>query len=134
MIKKYLAIVIISLLIFAAGAPPVSAQTAAGKNPAKVEKIKSSVRKRDINKKERVSVKMLNGTKIKGYISQAGEDSFTVTDDRSGQSTVIAYNEAEKVGSSGLSKGAKIAIGISAAAAGTLIVLYAAFQNAIKDN
>lgn len=134
MIKKYLAIVITGLLIFAADTALVSAQTAASKNSAKVERIKSSVRKRDINKKERVSVKLLNGTKIKGYISQAGEDSFTVTDDGSGQSTVIAYNEAEKVGSSGLSKGAKIAIGISAAAAATLTVLYVAFQNAIKDN
>ena len=77
---------------------------------------------------------MLNGTKMKGYISQAEEDSFTLTDSKTKQSTIIAYGDAAQVKDSGLSKGAKIAIGVGIASAATLTVLYIAFQNAIKDN
>jgi len=57
------------------------------------------------------------------YLSRAGR-----------QSTVLAYRDIAKVGSSGLSKGAKIAIGVGIAAGATLIILYVAFQNAIRDN
>jgi len=98
------------------------------------KKSKKSILKRGTGEKQRISVKMLNGTKMKGYINQAGEDSFTLTDSNTRQSTVLAYRDIAKVGSSGLSKGAKIAIGVGIAAGATLIILYVAFQNAIRDN
>jgi hypothetical protein len=134
MIKKYLSILLVGFLIFSADSMFISAQTKAPDNSSKVGKIKSSVFKRGAGGKERVSVKMLSGTKLNGYINQAGEDSFTLKDSKTGESTVVAYRDVAKVGSSGLSKGAKIALGVSIAAAATLIVLYVAFQNAIKDN
>src|SRR5688572_17344729 len=107
MIRKYLLVMIIGLLIFSSNsALVVSAQTTPGNNDSKVEKVKSSVMKRGASGKKRVLVKMLNGTKLNGYITQAGEDSFTLTDSNTKQPTVIAYRDVEKVGSSGLSKGA----------------------------
>jgi sRNA-binding regulator protein Hfq len=120
--------------MFSADSIFISAQTNAPDDASKVGKIKSSVLKRGTDGKRRVSVKMLNGTKLNGYINQAGEDSFTLKDSKTGQSTVVAYRDVAKVGSSCLSKGAKIALGVSIAAAATLTVLYVAFQNAIKDN
>ncbi len=134
MMKKFFSIGLIGLLIFFAASAFVSAQTNAANNTANAEKIKKSILKRGAGEKQRISVKMLNGTKMKGYINQTGEDSFTLTDSTTKQSTVLAYRDIEEVGSSGLSKGAKIAIGVSIAAAATLIVLYVAFQNAIRNN
>jgi sRNA-binding regulator protein Hfq len=134
MMKKFLSIGLTGLLIFFADSAFVSAQTNAANNKTHVEKIKKSILKRGTGEKQRISVKMLNGTKMKGYINQAGEDSFTLTDSNTSQSTVLAYRDIAKVGSSGLSKGAKIALGVGIASAATLIVLYVAFQNAIRDN
>jgi hypothetical protein len=134
MIRKYLSIMIIGLLIFSADSMLISAQTISGKDDSKAEKVKSSVMKRGAGGKKRVLVKMLNGTKLNGYITQAGEDSFTLTDSTTRQPTVIAYRDVEKVGSSGLSKGAKIAIGVGAAAAVTFTILFAAFLQAAKNS
>ncbi len=134
MMKKFLSIGFIGLLIFFADSACVSAQTNAANNKTNVEKIKKSILKRGTGEKQHISVKMLDGTKMKGYINQTGEDSFTLTDSNARQSTVLAYRDIAKVGSSGLSKGAKIALGVGIASAATLIVLYVAFQNAIRDN
>ena len=130
MIKKYLSIVLIGLLVFSANASLIFAQT----NTADAEKIKADVMKRGTNEKKSVRVKMLNGTKLKGYISQIGEDSFTLTDSKTKQPTVIAYRDAAKVEGRGLAGGAKIGIIVAAAAGATLLVLYIAFQNAIRNN
>ncbi len=134
MMNKFLSIGLIRLLIIFADSPFVLAQRNAANDNTNVEEIKKSILKRGTGEKQRISVKMLNGTKMKGYINQAGEDSFTLTDSNTRQSTVLAYRDIAKVGSSGLSKGAKIAIGVGIAAGATLIILYVAFQNAIRDN
>ena len=130
MIKQYLTIVLIGLLAFSANTSLIFAQN----KTADAEKIKADVMKRGTNEKKSVRVKMLNGTKLKGYISQIGEDSFTLTDLKTKQPTVIAYRDAAKVEGRGLAGGARIGIIVAAAAGATLLVLYVAFQNAIRDN
>ncbi len=63
----------------------------------------------------RVSVKLREGKKLKGYISQAGEDSFVITDSKTGSTTSIAYAEvAEVKRKKGLSTGKAILIGVGA--------------------
>jgi len=134
MIKRYLSIVLVGLLVFSANSALIFAQTKTDANVSNVEKVKADVMKRGTGEKKRVRVKMLDGTKMKGYISQAGEDSFTLTNSKTQQSTVIAYRDTERVEGRGLAGGAKIGIIVGVAAAVTLTVLYIAFQNAIKDN
>ncbi|MBA3694116.1 MAG: hypothetical protein H0W77_11880 [Acidobacteria bacterium] len=134
MIKKYLSIFLVGLLLFSADSALILAQTKTDNNASNVEKIKANVLERGTGEKKRVRVKMLDGTKMKGYISQAGEDSFTLTDSKTKQTTVIAYRDAARVEDRGLAGGAKIGIWVGVAAAATLIVLYIAFQNAIRDN
>ncbi|HEY1403122.1 MAG TPA: hypothetical protein VGB05_03220, partial [Pyrinomonadaceae bacterium] len=75
-----------------------------------------------VGERARVEVKLRDDTKLKGYISAAGADTFTVTDARTGASTVVAYNDVlgvKKVGN-GLSTMTKVIIG-GAAAAGVII-------------
>jgi len=134
MVKKCLSIALIALLTLAANSAFVLAQTNPNNSTSNGEKIKADVLKRGTGVKKIVTVKMLNGAKIKGYISQTGADSFTLTDSETGQTNTVAYRDAAQIKGGGLSKGAKIAIGVGIAAAATLTVLYIAFQNAIKDN
>lgn len=129
MLKKYLAIVLVGLLVFGANTSYVFAQT---NNNA--EKIKAAVLKRGTSEKKTVRVKMLNGTKMKGYISQIGEDSFTFTFSKNRQQTVIPYSDVARVEGRGLAGGARVGIIVAAAVGATLLVLYIAFQNATRDN
>jgi len=73
---------------------------------------------------------MLNGSELKGYISQAGEDSFELTDSKTKQSNSIFYRDVKKVGGNGLSKTAIISLGaVGAAAAVVLYVVLAPICN-----
>jgi hypothetical protein len=120
MIKKYLSFALICLLLVTADFSFVSAQT---KTDSSADKIKTKVMERGTGEKKRVEVKMSDGTKLKGYISQAGEDSFTLTDSKTKQTTVIAYRDVKKVKNS-WSKGDKITLAIvgGAAAVGAIIL------------
>ena len=67
-------------------------------------------------------MEILNGTELKGYISQTGDESFELTDSKTKQVTSIAYRDVAQVKGSGLSKGAKIGIGIAIGAAAAIIL------------
>ena len=131
MFIKYFASFIVVILMINGGSLFLYAQTNADKN---AEKVKAAVLKRGTSEKKSVRVKMLNGTKMKGYISQIGDDSFTLTDSKTKQPKVIAYRDTAKVEGRGLAGGAKVGIIVAAAAGATLIILYVAFQNAIRNN
>jgi len=130
MFKKCLSLVFIGLLMFAANLQIISAQTNLGNS---VEKVKTAVVRRSTGEKSKVVVKMKDGTKIKGYISQTEEDSFDLTDSKTKQTTAVAYRDVAQVKKQGLSKGAKIALGIGIAAAVTVVVLGVAISNAADD-
>jgi len=129
MFKRYLSTVLVGLLVFGANTSYIFAQT---NNNA--EKIKAAVLKRGTSEKKTVRVKMLNGSKLKGYISQIGEDSFTLTFSKTKQQTVIAYSDVERVEGRGLAGGARVGIIVAAAIGAGLLVLYIAFENATRNN
>lgn len=129
MLNRYLSIVLVGLLVFGANTSFVFAQT-----DNNTEKIKAVVAKRGVNEKKRIRVKMLNGVKMKGYISRIDDDSFTLAISKTKQPVVIAYRDVSKIESGGLSGGARIGIIAAAAAGGTILVLYLAFQHAIRNN
>jgi hypothetical protein len=130
MFKKCLSLVLVGLLMFAANLQIISAQS---NTDNAVEKMKTGVFRRGTGEKSKVVVKMKDGTKMKGYISQTGEDSFDLTDSKTKQPTAVAYRDVAQVKKQGLSKGAKIALGIGIAAAVTVVVLGVAINNA-ADN
>jgi len=120
MFKKYLSVMFIGLMLFTANLQIISAQTNTD-NPG--EKIKTDVFRRGTGEKSKVVVKMKDGTKLKGYISQTGEDSFNLTDSKTKQTNAVAYRDVAQVKKQGWSKGAKIALGIGIAAAVTVAVI-----------
>lgn len=97
MIKKCLCFAFICLLLVTANFSVISAQTKTDNTASSIDKIKTNVRKRGMGENKRVEVRMVDGTKMKGYISQAGEDSFTLTESKTNLTSVIAYRDVAKV-------------------------------------
>jgi hypothetical protein len=65
---------------------------------------------------------MMNGSELKGYISQVSENSFELTDSKTKQSRSIFYKDVRKVRGNRLSKTAIISLEVVGAVAA--IVLY----------
>lgn len=128
MIKKCLSLTLCCLLLVTANSSFVSAQTGTGNNASSIAKIKADVAKRGMYERQLVVVKKLDGTKLKGYITQKGDDSFTLTDSKTKQSTIIPYSDVAQVKKplSG-DKVALIIIG-SAAAVGAIVLGSLLFQ------
>ncbi len=127
MLKKFLSLTLIGLMLYAANLQIISAQTNSDNS---VEKIKADVFRRGTGEKSKVVVKLKDGTKLKGYISQAGEDSFDLTDFKTKQTSAVTYRDVAQVKKQGLSKGAKIAIGVGIGAAVAVVVIGAMVANA----
>ena len=130
MFERCLSLIFIGSLAFAANLQIISAQTNADNA---VEKIKADVLKRGTGEKSKVVVKMKDGTKLKGYISQTGADSFSLTDSKTRQTNAVAYRDIAEVKKQGWSKGAKIALGVGIAAAVTVVVIGVAIGKALND-
>jgi hypothetical protein len=47
--------------------------------------------------KAKVTVKLKDNTKLKGYISDASSDSFTLADAKSGQTRTLSYQDVTEV-------------------------------------
>jgi hypothetical protein len=126
MIKKCLSFSLICLLLVTASPLFISAQTRTDNTDLTIAKVKTAVQKRGIGENKRVEVKMLNGTQLKGYVSQANEDSFTLVDAKTKQPSSIAYRDVAKV-SNRMSKGDKIALGILGGAVAVVGVVLGSF-------
>lgn len=96
MFRTLLSLVLVGLLIQGLNATPVRA--AQGNNDDKaVEKVKLKVAKLGTGDKTRVTVRKKDGTKIKGTISQASADDFTVRDRKTNATTTISYSDVAKL-------------------------------------
>lgn len=122
MLKKYFAVVLITLL---AAAPSVWAKSNAEKEAQKTEKIKTAIFKLGIGTDARVSLKLRDKTKVAGYIREAGTEAFVVVDATTGTATTVSYPNVTQVKGNNLSTGAKVAIvlGIVAGVLGFLLFL-----------
>lgn len=122
MLKKLLSLTLAVLLLHDVNAMPVMAFAQAGQEERRVEKVKADVA-RKVGKKSRVTVKLQDGSKLKGQITQAGENSFTLTDTKTGQTSTLAYTDVTKVRGPGISLGAKIAIVVGIAVVAFVLIV-----------
>jgi len=61
------------------------------------EKARATVQKIGLGRDASVEVKLRDQTKVKGYVSAAEDDFFTVTDARTGKSQTVGYAEVVSV-------------------------------------
>ena len=124
MLKKLFSIVLTMLLFHAGNSLLIHDVARANQSDQAIDKVKAAVAKRGTGPGAKVTVKLKDKTKLKGYISNASADSFTLSDSKSGQVRTLAYSDvAEVKKQGGLSLAAKIGIGVGAGV-GALALLY----------
>ena len=109
-----------------------SAQAQTGKDDLLVAKARADVSKRGTGRDARVEIKLRDNSKVKGYISEAGQYSFTVTDSKTGASKTMSYADVAQVKkqSGGLSTRTWVILGAVAAA---VVVVGIAVKPAVCD-
>ena len=119
------------LVLFTNGSSIALAQSG---DSGKTEAIKSNVQKRLRNGKTDVKVEKFDGTKIKGKITQADDNGFTFVESKTNNSNVVAYSDTKRINAGGWPLGAKIAIGVGAAAIITFVAFGLAYRRAAGNN
>ena len=117
-------VLLIALVMNLGGGRLAYADSKAEKQARFAEKVKVNVLKLGTGESARVKVKLRDQEKLEGYISDAGDQTFTVTNRKTGIATTIAYPEVKSVQGNNLSTGAKIAIGVGIAASIIFIILW----------
>ena len=124
MFKRILAVALAALLVNLVAVRATSAATEAEKQAKFAGKVKAAVLKLGTGESARVRVVLRDKTKLEGYVSQAGDESFVVTNFKTGATTAVAYPQVKGVAGNNLSTGAKIAIGVGIGAGIVLLILF----------
>ena len=124
-VMKSLSVMLIVLLLSTTCVRASHAGPQQGQSGSRAEKVKAGLRKLGVGESARVEVKLRDGSKLKGYIREAGEDGFVVVDRKTGEARAVTYEQVDKLKGKGLSTGTKVAIGfgIAAAVLGTLALI-----------
>jgi hypothetical protein len=122
MFKKVCSVVLSALLLQAAAVPAFAA-TSVEKEAKRAEKVRTQLSKLGTGADARIRVVLRDKTKLEGFVSQAGADTFAVTD-AAGRTTTVDYGQVGKAQGNNLSTGAKIGIGIGVGVGVTLLILY----------
>jgi hypothetical protein len=122
-LRKTVTLAIAGLLIsMTFGLQSVSANTKVEPRTELTEKTRAGIHKLGVGKEARVEVKLQDKTKLKGYISEAGEISFTITDPITDASSVVPYATVTQVKGHNLTTRTKIIIGVAIAVVAGIIL------------
>ena len=125
MFKKAFSFILSGILISAFYGPQAAeAKTVDAARQA--SEAKSKVQKLGVGTGSRVEVRLRDDSKVKGYVSAADEETFSVTDSKTGESRKIYYTAVSKVSKSGgSSTRKKILIGAAVAAGVVVGIIFA---------
>jgi hypothetical protein len=118
MFRKYLTLILAVLVINLSLSSVALAETKEEKEAKFAQKVKAKIIKLGTGKDAKIQVKLKDGMKLKGYVSEIKENSFVVTDEKTGTETEVTYPQTKQVKGNNLSTGATIAI-----AAGILVAI-----------
>lgn len=124
MFRKLFSLLLVALVINLAGGRIAYAESKEEKQARFAERIKVDVQKLGTGESARVKVKLRDQAKLEGYISDAGPQTFTVTNRKTGVATAVTYAQVKSIQGNNLSTGAKIAIGVGIAATVIFIILW----------
>ncbi|MFY9607410.1 MAG: hypothetical protein WAU45_02195 [Blastocatellia bacterium] len=121
---RILALTLTGLLICAlVNVEPASARSKPDKQTRLTEKVKAGILKLGTGTDSRVALKLRDKKVLVGYISEVNDNSFVVSDPKSGTDSTVSYTDVTQVKGHNLGTGAKIAIGIAVGVGIALIVL-----------
>ena len=116
MLSKFVSLIVAFSLSGMVGAKITHAHSQTEAQVRATAKVKQRIKKRGVGASSRVEVVLQDGAKLKGYISEAGEDSFVIIAASSGAPTRLSYSEVKQVRGRGRSIGSKFLIGLGIAA------------------
>lgn len=126
MLKKFLSLVSIGLILNLAFYTTKANTVESGKEAKFAEKVKLNIAKLGIGKDSKVQVKLKDGTKLKGFVSEINDEYFAVTNEKDGQSTTIPYSQVKQVKGRNNLSDVTITIAITAGILILIGILYAA--------
>jgi hypothetical protein len=90
------------------------------------DEVKIKVAKLGTGSKARATVWLTNGTKVKGYVSQAGENDFVMRDRKTNAPTTVSYADVAKFErNNGHSTAKWVGIGVGVGAGAFLLIVLA---------
>ena len=125
MLKKYLHVFLAGLMLFG---PVLQTSMAAPKGRQRIstEEVKNKVLKLGTGSKAKATVWLADGTKVKGYVAQSGENDFVMRDRKTNAPTTVRYADVVKFErNNGHSTAKWVALGVGAGVGGFLIILFA---------
>lgn len=125
--KTTVYILTVALCLLFVGVPNVAAKSKAEKAAEFVAKVKTDIAKLGTGPDARIEVKLRDKTKLKGYISQVGAESFVITDPDTKAETNVPYPSVTKAAGQNMSTGAKIALGVLAGVGAAFLILWIIF-------
>ena len=123
MLKKVLSLVLVGFLLNVTGVSFAYAGSKEEKEARFAEKVKEGIGKLGTGAEARIEVKLRDKTKLKGYVSEAGKDSFVMVDEKTGATSTVTYSQVKQVKGNNFSKGVEIAIGIGVILIPIIVVL-----------
>lgn len=121
------------LLLLGPASQTLGAGPQLDKQVLSTEQVKVQVAKLGVGEKARATITLKAGTKIKGYLYQAGEDDFVIRDRKTDAPTTIRYADVARVQpdrghSTAKHLGLGIGIGVGAFL-GILLIVFAHLQD-----
>jgi hypothetical protein len=120
MFRRTFAILLSGLLLLTAFGFQGAGAKSLGDQQA-TEKIRTKVLKMGVGVNARVAVKLHDNTQLNGYISDAGQDSFTVVERGTGFNKTVSYADTQSVKKAGSGVSAKTLLILGAVAAGAAV-------------
>jgi hypothetical protein len=112
MLKKMMTMLLICLVMNLATNVAFANNSKEEKVAKKIEKIKTDIATLGTGTDAKIEVKLIDKTKLKGYITEVKSDSFIVMNEKTGATNEVPYPQVKQVKGNNLSTGVKIAIGI----------------------
>jgi hypothetical protein len=120
MLRRTFAIMLSGLLLLTAlGFQGAGAQSLGDQQAT--EKLRTRVLKMGVGMNARVQVKLRDNTQLNGYISDAGQDSFTVVEKQTGSSKTVSYADTLSVKKAGSGVSGKTWMILGAAVVGAAV-------------
>ena len=107
---------------------PLSQLTAAGQTrTSPLDNAKSQVAKLGVGSKARATIKLNDGTRVKGYVYSSGDEDFVIRDRNTDAPTTVRYADVKSVDDNrGHSVARNILIAVGIGAAVTIAAVFAA--------
>lgn len=113
MVSKVIPVMLVTVLLHGSLVAQAQPQSPA-QSPAEKQQVLRRAEQKGKDVKVTLERKIDNQRKFTGKVSQISDSGFTLTNQKTGKTTKLAYEDVQQVQQKGLSKGWKIALGVTA--------------------